>query len=123
MLEPLILMTSRDLLFAIGFFDVNPSLQCVLDYAVENQCPVVLLTDTLGSIIGDKADIILSAKRGSVYEFHLLVVPMTIINTLLFAVAQEERPQSKATTDSGASRPPIPEHAVHLLRLSGIIWG
>jgi DNA-binding MurR/RpiR family transcriptional regulator len=30
-LEPLLLMTERDLLFAIGFFDVNPTLQIVLD--------------------------------------------------------------------------------------------
>jgi DNA-binding MurR/RpiR family transcriptional regulator len=38
-LEPLPLMTDRDLLFAIGFFDVNPALQIVLDYAREVSCP------------------------------------------------------------------------------------
>lgn len=89
MLESLILMTNRDLLFAIGFFDVNPSLQVVLDYAVEKKCPVVLLTDTLGSVIGDKADVILTAKRGPVSAFHSLVVPMTIINTLLLDFANQ----------------------------------
>jgi DNA-binding MurR/RpiR family transcriptional regulator len=52
---------------------------------------VIILTDTLGSIIGDKADVVLSAKRGPVSEFHSLVVPMTIINTLLLAVAQEDQ--------------------------------
>jgi DNA-binding MurR/RpiR family transcriptional regulator len=31
--EPLLLMTDRDLLFAIAFFDVNPTLQVVLDCA------------------------------------------------------------------------------------------
>lgn len=89
MLEPLLLMTNRDLLFAIGFFDVNPSLQVALDYAREKKCPAVLLTDTLGSIIGDKADVVLAAKRGPISEFHSLVVPMTIINTLLLDFANQ----------------------------------
>jgi DNA-binding MurR/RpiR family transcriptional regulator len=91
MLEPLLLMTDQDLLFAICFFDISGSLQLILDYANEIKCPVIILTDTLGSIIGDKADVVLSAKRGPVSEFHSLVVPMTIINTLLLAVAQEDQ--------------------------------
>jgi DNA-binding MurR/RpiR family transcriptional regulator len=91
MLEPLLLMTDQDLLFAICFFDISGALQLILDYANEIKCPVIILTDTLGSIIGDKADVVLSAKRGPVSEFHSLVVPMTIINTLLLAVAQEDQ--------------------------------
>jgi DNA-binding MurR/RpiR family transcriptional regulator len=89
-LEPMLLMTDRDLLFAIGFFDINPTLQIVLDYAVEKKCPVVLLTDTLGSVIGDKADVVLAAKRGPVSAFHSLVVPMTIINSILLEVATQK---------------------------------
>ncbi len=99
MLEPLPLMTDQDLLFAIGFFDVNPSLQIVLGHAEEVGCPVILLTDTLGSVIGDKASIVLAAKRGPVSAFHSLVVPMTIINTLLLAVANEDQEQVMANLD------------------------
>ncbi len=86
-MDPLLLMNQRDLLFAIAFFDVNPTLQIVLEHANEMKCPVILLTDTLGSIIGDKADIVLTAKRGPVSAFHSLVVPMTIINTILLEIA------------------------------------
>jgi DNA-binding MurR/RpiR family transcriptional regulator len=82
-------MTDRDLLFAIGFFDINPMLQIVLDHAQDVKCPAILLTDTLGSVIGDKADIVLAARRGPVSAFHSLVVPMTIINTLLLEVADQ----------------------------------
>ncbi len=88
-LEPLLLMTERDLLFAIGFFDVNPMLQIALDCAAERNCPVVLLTDTLGAVVGDRADIVLAARRGPVSAFHSLAVPMTIINTLLLEIASE----------------------------------
>lgn len=99
MLDPLLSMTERDLLFAIGFFDVNPNLQIVMEHANERNCPVILLTDTLGSIIGDKANIILAAKRGPVSAFHSLVVPMTIINTLLLEIAHENQDQVMANLD------------------------
>jgi DNA-binding MurR/RpiR family transcriptional regulator len=90
-LEPLMLMKDKDLLFMICFFDIIPTQQLVLDYANKVHCPVILLTDTLGSIIGDQADVILAARRGPMAEFHSLVVPMTIINTLLLAYANKER--------------------------------
>jgi DNA-binding MurR/RpiR family transcriptional regulator len=93
------LMTSRDLLFMIGFFDVSPTQRLVLDYANEVKCPVILLTDTLGSIIGDKADVVLSARRGPMAEFHSLVVPMTIINTLLLALANDDKENVMANLD------------------------
>ena len=98
-LEPLLLMTKKDLLFAIGFFDVNPTLQIVLDYAKEVNCPAILLTDTLGSIVGDKVEIVLSAKRGPVSAFHSLVVPMTIINTLLLEIANKNQEEVTANLD------------------------
>jgi DNA-binding MurR/RpiR family transcriptional regulator len=46
-----------------------------------------MLTDTLETILGDSADVILSARRGPVGAFHSLVVPMTVINALLLSVA------------------------------------
>src|SRR5512143_2507104 len=65
-LEPLLSMKENDLLFVICFFDVTPALQLLLDYAQEIHCPVIMLTDTLGSIIGEKATVVLSARRGPV---------------------------------------------------------
>ena len=98
LLDPLLLMTENDLLFAIGIFDINPSLQIVLEQAEEKNCKVILLTDTLESVVGDWADIILAAKRGPV-AFHSLVVPMTIINTLLLGVANENQEQVMVNLD------------------------
>jgi DNA-binding MurR/RpiR family transcriptional regulator len=98
-LEPLITMSENDLLFVIGFFDITAALQLLLDYAKETHCPVIILTDTLGSVIGGKADVILAAKRGPVAEFHSLVVPMTIINTILLAVANDDREQVMGNLD------------------------
>lgn len=90
-LDNLLLMTEKDLFFTICFFDVSPTLHLVLDFAREVHCPVIMLTDTLGPIVGNKADVVLAAKRGPMSEFHSLVVPMTIINSLLLSVASEEK--------------------------------
>lgn len=89
-LEPLLLMNEDDLLFVICFFDVSPAVRLVLDYGREAHCATIMLTDTLGSIIGDKADVVLSAKRGPVSGTHSIVVPMTIINALQLGLASEE---------------------------------
>lgn len=98
-LEPLMLMNANDLLFMICFFDISPTQNLVMDYANEVNCKVIILTDTLGSIIGDKADIVLAARRGPMAEFHSLVVPMTIINTILLALANEDREQVMENLD------------------------
>jgi DNA-binding MurR/RpiR family transcriptional regulator len=91
MLEPMLLMNSNDLLIAIGFFNMTPNLQIVLDYANEHKTPVILVTDTLDLMVGDKADVVLKARRGPVSAFHSLTVPMTIINALLLALSSAEQ--------------------------------
>jgi len=98
-LEPLLGMTDHDLLIVICFFDISAALSLVLDYANETGCPVIMLTDTLGSIIGSRAQVVLAARRGPMAEFHSLVVPMTIINTLLLALANEDREKVMSNLD------------------------
>jgi len=90
-LDPLLLMTGEDLLFTICFFDVSPTLHLVLDLAREAHSPIIMLTDTLGPMIGSKADVVLEAKRGPMSEFHSLVVPMTIINSILLSLASDQK--------------------------------
>lgn len=91
LLEPLLLLNKNDLLFVICFFDMNPALKLVLEYGRKTGCQIIMLTDTLDVVLGDKANVILAARRGPVGEFHSLVVPMTVINSLLLSVASEEQ--------------------------------
>jgi len=98
-LEPMLRMSEHDLLFTICFFDITPPLELVLNYANELGSKVIMLTDTLGSIVGNKADVVLAARRGPVSGFHSLVVPMTIINTLLLDLAQEDQEHAVANLD------------------------
>ncbi len=91
LLEPLLLMTKNDLLIAIGFHSVNPYLTLVLKWAHEHKAPAILITDTLGELVGKMATVTLAARRGPVSAFHSLTVPMTIINTLLLALSSVDQ--------------------------------
>jgi DNA-binding MurR/RpiR family transcriptional regulator len=86
-IDSLLALKPTDLVFVICFFDQNPTLQLVLDYSRKVGATVIMLTDTLDTMLGDAADVVLSARRGPVGEFHSLVVPMTVINALLLSVA------------------------------------
>jgi DNA-binding MurR/RpiR family transcriptional regulator len=100
MLEPMLLMNSNDLLIAFGFFNLTPSLQMVLDYANQHKTPVILVTDTLGPLVGDQADIVLAARRGPISSFHSLTVPMTIINSLLLALTAADQEKVMTNLDN-----------------------
>lgn len=89
--ESMLVLDKTDLVFVICFFDQNPTLKLVLDYARKAGCTIIMLTDTLDAILGDKVDVILSARRGPIGEFHSLVVPMTVINALLLSLAGEDQ--------------------------------
>jgi DNA-binding MurR/RpiR family transcriptional regulator len=98
-LEPMLLMNENDLMIAIGFFNVTPALQMVLDHASHKRTPTILVTDTLGELVGAKASVVLSALRGPVSAFHSLTVPMTIINTLLLALSSADQENVMANLD------------------------
>ncbi len=90
-LDSLLTLSSDDILYVICFFNPNPTLKLVLDYANEIGCKIIMITDTLDTVLGNKADVVLAAKRGPVAEFHSMVVPMTIINALLLSVADQQQ--------------------------------
>ena len=98
-LEYLTMMEEKDLLFVICFFDQNPALKLVIDYANKVGATIIMLTDTLEAILGDKVDVVLSAKRGPIGEFHSLVVPMTVINALLLSLASMEQEKTMTLLD------------------------
>jgi len=97
--ESLLSLTDQDLLFVICFFDLNPALNLVLEYGAEVGCPIILLTDTLETILNGKSDVTLAARRGPIGEFHSLVVPMTVINALLLSIAGTTQESVMASLD------------------------
>lgn len=91
LLESLLTLEDSDLVFVICFFDQNPALRLLLDYCKQAGCKIIMLTDTLDVILGDRVDVVIAGLRGPIGEFHSLVVPMTVINALLLSLASEEQ--------------------------------
>lgn len=85
--EKLQLLQEGDAVLAAGFHHVQPELVAVLDHARALGCRSILLTDTLGSALRSRVDVVLAARRGPVSTFHSLTVPMTILNALVLGVA------------------------------------
>jgi DNA-binding MurR/RpiR family transcriptional regulator len=96
LLEKLQLLQPGDAVVAAGFHHMRPELLAVLDHARATGCRSILLTDTLGAVLRDKPDVILSARRGPVGTFHSLTVPMAILNALILAVAMARPEESLA---------------------------
>ncbi len=88
--ESILMLKKSDLLFVICFFDQNPALKLILEYGAHVGCPIIMLTDTLDAMLGDRVNVCLAARRGPMGKFHSLVVPMTVINALLLSLASED---------------------------------
>lgn len=98
-LEELHLLKPDDLVLATGFNRVTGELIAVMEHAHAVGCAVVFITDTLGPTFRERADVILSARRGPMSTFHSLTVPMTIINALVLSVAMARPEASVAALD------------------------
>jgi len=96
LLEKLQLLQPGDAVLVAGFHYARPELVAVLEHARATGCRSILLTDTLGITLRDKADVILAARRGPVSTFHSLTVPMAILNALILAVALARPEESLA---------------------------
>ena len=96
LLEKLQLLQAGDAVLVAGFHHVVPEILAVLDHAQATGCHSILLTDTLGSALRDKPEVILAARRGPVSTFHSLTVPMSILNALILAVAMAKPEESLA---------------------------
>jgi DNA-binding MurR/RpiR family transcriptional regulator len=99
LLEPLLLMSKDDLLIAIAFYNITPTLKIVLEQANLHKTPVILLTDTLGDMLDKQATVTLAARRGPISSFHSLTIPMTIINALLLSLSAEDQDRVMANLD------------------------
>jgi DNA-binding MurR/RpiR family transcriptional regulator len=97
--EGLLMLGDGDVFLAMIFFNLPEVTVSALEYVRQCDCQVILLTDTQGTHLRDKVDVLLEARRGPVMAFHSLIVPMAIIQALIIAVAEADEEKSMATLD------------------------
>lgn len=99
LVEKMQLMQAKDVVLVTGFHHISAEISAVIDHAHKTGCSTILLTDTLGSTFRDRVDVVLSARRGPVSNFHSLTVPMVILNALILGVAMKKPKESLGALD------------------------
>lgn len=78
-----------DLLLVMAYGRVYPELRAVFDRADTLGIPRILMTDTLGPELSDRADLVLDIPRGRADTISLHTATLAFIETLLVGIASQ----------------------------------
>ncbi|MCM2676120.1 MurR/RpiR family transcriptional regulator [Alkalicoccobacillus plakortidis] len=92
--EDLIHIGSKDTIVLFGFVHFSPEIQVLLDYASKRMIKTILLTDLLVSPMVNQATYVLYTERGEMGEFHSMVAPTALIESLVVAVGKNIGPSA-----------------------------
>ncbi|AOZ92955.1 MurR/RpiR family transcriptional regulator [Paenibacillus crassostreae] len=87
LLESLVHAGPKDVVLYFGFVRKSPEATVILDQASESGYKTILITDLLLSDMIDDSDIVLQVDRGDADEFHSLIAPMSIVESLSVSLA------------------------------------
>ena len=90
LIESLVNLTADDVVILFGFFNFSPESRVVLDYAEKIGFTTILITDLVVSEMIEESDIVLYAERGELWEFHSMVAPIAIVESLVVGIAMED---------------------------------
>ena len=90
LIESLVNLTADDVVILFGFFNFSPESRVVLDYAEKIGITTILITDLVVSEMIEESDIVLYTERGELWEFHSMVAPIAIVESLVVGVAMED---------------------------------
>lgn len=98
--EALLQLTPHDVILMFGFHKMAPEIQVILEYAAESSSKTIIITDRLVSDLNDYASIVLYVCRGQLWEFHSMVAPTAVVESLIIAVGHRIEQQALSTLDS-----------------------
>ena len=92
--EQIALLREQDLLIALGFADIPKETNIAIDHALKVGAKVLGITHPPTSEIGQKAHVVLVAKRGTHRMVQSLTAPFCLLNALAIGVATAKRSKS-----------------------------
>ncbi|MEX0803005.1 MAG: MurR/RpiR family transcriptional regulator [Candidatus Binatia bacterium] len=92
--EQLALLRKQDLLIALGFADIPKETNIAIDHALKVGAKVLGITHPPTSEIGQKAHVVLLAKRGTHRMVQSLTAPFCLLNALAIGVATAKKSKS-----------------------------
>lgn len=84
--ESILPLNEQDVIVIFGFFSLIAEIKVLLDYASELKCTTIVITDRLVSDLNAQASILLYACRGQIGDFHPMVAPTAVVESLVLAV-------------------------------------
>ncbi|NQX67489.1 MurR/RpiR family transcriptional regulator [Paenibacillus alba] len=89
--EALMHLSERDTVVIFGFVNMLPETDVLLQHAKEAGYKTILITDCLVSEMNANADMVLYALRGQVWEFHSMVAPTMLVESLVIGVGMRSK--------------------------------
>ncbi|MFD2627510.1 MurR/RpiR family transcriptional regulator [Oceanobacillus kapialis] len=87
--EGIIHIKEGDVLFIFGFVQASVEINVLLDYARKRGIRTILMTDLLVSPMLEHADHVLFTSRGDVGDFHSMVAPIALIESIVINVGKQ----------------------------------
>ncbi|MDB4867912.1 MAG: MurR/RpiR family transcriptional regulator [Cohnella sp.] len=84
--ETLVNVKKQDTIILFHFSRTLPETKAILDYASELNCKTIIVSDRLVSDFHHPSNIVLYSSRGQMWEFHSMVAPTAIVESLIIAV-------------------------------------
>ncbi|QAA32360.1 MurR/RpiR family transcriptional regulator [Clostridium manihotivorum] len=92
--EDLLHIKPEDTILIFGFVHESPEIKVLFDLAEKISCKTILITDLMVSSMLDKATFKLYSARGELWEFHSMLAPLALIESIIVAVGKERKEQS-----------------------------
>lgn len=92
--ESLVNVNAGDVIVIFGFVNILREIRVILDFAEKKNCTTILITDLLVSEMIEKSDIVLYTARGELWEFHSMVAPLALVESLIVGVSQKNEKKS-----------------------------
>ncbi|KPU42388.1 HTH-type transcriptional regulator MurR [Oxobacter pfennigii] len=97
--ESLVNIDCQDVIVIFGFVNILPEVRVLLDFAGQKICTTLLITDLLVSEMIEKSNIVLYTARGELWEFHSMVAPIALLESLIVGVSRKNEKESLCKLD------------------------
>jgi DNA-binding MurR/RpiR family transcriptional regulator len=98
--EVLANVTGDDVIMLFGFVNMLREMRVLLDYSGKIGSTTILVTDLLVSEMIEMSDIVFYTARGELWEFHSMVAPLVLVESLIVGVSQQNEQKSLAKLNS-----------------------
>lgn len=86
--EDLIHIKKEDIILIFGFVHESPEIKVLFDLAHNVDCKTVLITDLQVHPMLQQADFCLYTARGELWEFHSMLAPLALIESLIVFIGK-----------------------------------